>query len=199
MSDRYYEEARAVAIACLIRHGQFSPEDAPVAYADGCIEACAECIAAALRARDSSEDAVRRERELAAYAGWRSYECTCGSWLCPQKARDEPVGPPCSQCGGAHAFDTSIDSAVWNRVIRGRGLPDYLCVSCIIRAFVGANESFTARLWGLPADAHITATSGATAQAKADGAKLDSLVGKGGDNRRALGMGRQVPTVRGVG
>ena len=50
MSDRYYEEARAVAIACLIRHGQFSPEAAPVAYADGWIEACAECIAAALHA-----------------------------------------------------------------------------------------------------------------------------------------------------
>jgi hypothetical protein len=33
-------------------------------------------------------------------------------------------------------------------VIRGAGLPDYLCLTCIVRAFVEAGEGFTAQLWG---------------------------------------------------
>lgn len=54
----------------------------------------------------------------------------------------------CQQCGGTHAFDMSLPSDVWNRVIRGGGYPDTLCSSCIIRAFAVAGESFTATLWG---------------------------------------------------
>jgi len=56
--------------------------------------------------------------------------------------------PVCSGCGGPHPFDTSIPSPTWNRVIRGGGLPDYLCTTCIVRAFVDAGESVTAELWG---------------------------------------------------
>jgi hypothetical protein len=55
--------------------------------------------------------------------------------------------PACSGCGGPHPFDTSIPSEAWNRVVRGRGLPDYLCLTCIVRAFAEAGEDFTAELW----------------------------------------------------
>ncbi len=68
-----------------------------------------------------------------------------------------PLDPPplCNGCGGPHPFDTSIPSVVWNRVIRKGGLPDYLCTTCIVRAFALAGVSFTATLWssefhGLP-------------------------------------------------
>lgn len=54
---------------------------------------------------------------------------------------------PCAQCGGPHDFDTSIPSAVWNRVIRARDLPDYLCATCIVREFVRVGQGFTAELW----------------------------------------------------
>lgn len=53
----------------------------------------------------------------------------------------------CHLCGGPHLYDTSIDSETWNRVIRDRGLPEYLCCSCIVAAFAAAREGFTARLW----------------------------------------------------
>ena len=56
--------------------------------------------------------------------------------------------PPCDCCGGPHPFDTTIPSVVWNRVVRAQGLPDYLCLTCIVRAFVTAGESFTAELIG---------------------------------------------------
>ena len=55
---------------------------------------------------------------------------------------------PCSNCGGPHRFDTSVPSAVWNPVIRKRGLHEYLCLSCIVREFVRDGRSFTATLWG---------------------------------------------------
>lgn len=55
---------------------------------------------------------------------------------------------PCAQCGGPHEFDTSIPSVVWNRIIRASSLPDYLCTTCIVRAFATAGEGFTATLWG---------------------------------------------------
>ena len=59
-----------------------------------------------------------------------------------------PVGKlPCAQCGGPHDFDTSIPSVLWNQVVRARGLPDYLCTTCIVREFVRAGQSFTAQLW----------------------------------------------------
>ena len=56
--------------------------------------------------------------------------------------------PACGSCGGPHRFDTSVPSVLWNRVIRGQGLPDYLCTSCVVRAFAAAGESFTAELYG---------------------------------------------------
>ena len=56
--------------------------------------------------------------------------------------------PPCGLCRGPHPFDTTVPSVVWNRVIRAQGLPDYLCLTCVVRAFVAAGESFTAELIG---------------------------------------------------
>ena len=56
--------------------------------------------------------------------------------------------PTCSQCGGPHPFDTTVPSVRWNAVIRANGLPDYLCLTCIVRAFVNAEQSFTADLVG---------------------------------------------------
>jgi hypothetical protein len=53
---------------------------------------------------------------------------------------------PCAQCGGPHDFDTSIPSELWNHVIRAKGLPEYLCTTCIVREFVRAGTSFTANL-----------------------------------------------------
>ena len=57
--------------------------------------------------------------------------------------------PPCGLCGGPHPFDTTVPSVVWNRVVRAQELPDYLCLTCIVRAFVAAGESFTAELIGV--------------------------------------------------
>ncbi len=56
--------------------------------------------------------------------------------------------PPCSGCGGPHPFDTTVPSVRWNAVIRKAGLPEYLCLTCIVSAFVKAGESFTAELIG---------------------------------------------------
>jgi hypothetical protein len=58
------------------------------------------------------------------------------------------ANPPCNGCGGPHPFDTSVPSVRWNAVIRKAGLPDYLCLTCIVSAFVRAGESFTAELIG---------------------------------------------------
>lgn len=54
----------------------------------------------------------------------------------------------CAQCGGPHRFDTAVPSVLWNRVIRPLGVPEYLCTTCIVRAFVLAGVSFTAFLYG---------------------------------------------------
>ena len=54
----------------------------------------------------------------------------------------------CSGCGGPHRFDTSVPSTLWNAVVRAEHLPEYLCTTCIILAFVAADRSFTATLWG---------------------------------------------------
>lgn len=81
--------------------------------------------------------------------------------------------PPCQWCGGPHLFDTSVPSVRWNAVVRARGLPDALCLSCIVAAFAEAGESFTATLWsgsdgpfdGLPIEIRIgnqAATDAAT-------------------------------------
>lgn len=56
-------------------------------------------------------------------------------------------GLPCAGCGGPHDFDTSVPSVMWNAVIRAKGLPEYLCTTCIVREFVRANLGFTATLW----------------------------------------------------
>jgi hypothetical protein len=56
--------------------------------------------------------------------------------------------PPCMGCGGPHPFDTSIPSGLWNGVIRAGGFQDYLCATCIVRAFVIAGVNFEATLWG---------------------------------------------------
>lgn len=63
----------------------------------------------------------------------------------------QPAGatePPCALCGGPHLFDTSVDSDLWNAVIRARELPEYLCMICVVREFARAGKGFTAKLWG---------------------------------------------------
>ena len=54
----------------------------------------------------------------------------------------------CQGCGGPHSFDTSVPSDKWNAVIRVKGLPEFLCLTCIVREFVKARKDFTAELWG---------------------------------------------------
>lgn len=54
----------------------------------------------------------------------------------------------CHACLGVHAFDTSIASPLWNVVVRGAGLPDYLCLLCVVRVFAGARRAFSALLYG---------------------------------------------------
>ena len=49
---------------------------------------------------------------------------------------------------GPHRFDTTVPSVLWNRVIRARGDNEYLCTTCIVRAFARAGVSFTAVLYG---------------------------------------------------
>lgn len=66
----------------------------------------------------------------------------------PDRASRERGNPPCALCCGPHPFDTVVPSVVWNRVVRAQQLPDYLCLTCIVRAFVLAGESFTAELIG---------------------------------------------------
>jgi hypothetical protein len=62
---------------------------------------------------------------------------------------EQETQPPCGRCGGPHRFDTSVDSVAWNRVIRAQTLPEYLCLSCIVLAFVAAGETaLNATLWG---------------------------------------------------
>lgn len=70
------------------------------------------------------------------------------------------INPPCEGCGGPHPFDLSVPSDLWNRVIRESGKPDYLCPTCILRAFVLAGVDFTATLWsrefgGLPIEVRV--------------------------------------------
>jgi len=66
---------------------------------------------------------------------------------------DEPVRcARCGLCGGPHEYDTAIPDQAWKSVVRSRGLPDQLCLSCIVAIFVQANESFEAELYGPPVD-----------------------------------------------
>lgn len=55
----------------------------------------------------------------------------------------------CAGCGGPHQFDTSVPSPLWNQVIRTKGLPEFLCTTCIVREFVRAGVSFSATLWSV--------------------------------------------------
>lgn len=54
----------------------------------------------------------------------------------------------CGGCGGPYAWDTTIQSEVWNRVVRPLGISEYLCTNCILRLFAARGEGFTAELWG---------------------------------------------------
>lgn len=54
----------------------------------------------------------------------------------------------CQGCGGPHPFDTSVPSVRWNAVVRAKGLPEFLCLTCIVKAFADTGESFTATLTG---------------------------------------------------
>lgn len=66
--------------------------------------------------------------------------------------RETEIVDMCQGCGGVYRFDTTISSAVWNVVIRAAGLPEYLCLACIVAAFVKADQSFCATLYGAPFD-----------------------------------------------
>ncbi len=85
--------------------------------------------------------------------------CLAGSTqLSETKEADER--PKCQDCGGPHQFDMSVPSVVWNHCIRAAGLPDYLCATCILRAFARKGESFTATLWsdelhGVPIEVRV--------------------------------------------
>lgn len=65
----------------------------------------------------------------------------------PQTPIHTATNPPCAMCDGPHPFDTTIPSVVWNQVIRAQELPDYLCLTCIVRVFAESGRSFTAQLW----------------------------------------------------
>lgn len=71
----------------------------------------------------------------------------------------EISNPACRGCGGPHPFDTSVPSVLWNRVVRASGLPDYLCTTCIVRAFANAGESFMATLHGNDPDCDFNGLS----------------------------------------
>lgn len=59
----------------------------------------------------------------------------------------EALATLCGGCGGPYQFDTTIPSPLWNRVVRETGGSEYLCLTCIVRRFAEAGESFTAELW----------------------------------------------------
>jgi len=58
------------------------------------------------------------------------------------------VADTCNGCGGPYRFDISIPSVLWNQVVRSAGMPEYLCGTCIIAAFVRSGVSFSAELFG---------------------------------------------------
>lgn len=76
-------------------------------------------------------------------------------WLSNELATPAPQVPlqqvgtaGCQSCGGPHQFDTSVPSQQWNEVIRASGLPEHLCLTCIVREFVSVGKDVTAELWG---------------------------------------------------
>lgn len=104
----------------------------------------------------AEKDRDRLDHEIAALKADLS-EATARCAELENRARLSLGSLPCGGCGGPHLFDTSINSVVWNQVIRARGLSEFLCASCVIRAFVLAERSFNATLWGdgLPAGVPI--------------------------------------------
>lgn len=85
----------------------------------------------------------------------------------------DEVNSPCQRCGGPHPFDTSVPSVVWNATIRSRGLPEYLCLTCIVEAFCCFGDSFTATLWGGPFQGGCAIEVRIRGAVAADAAKLD--------------------------
>ena len=57
-------------------------------------------------------------------------------------------GSRCDNCGGEYRFDTSIPSPVWNEVVRAKGGSEFLCIQCVVLAFVQAGRAVRATLWG---------------------------------------------------
>ena len=80
------------------------------------------------------------------HSGPCSVESSPSGGIAP--ARPDQADSLCQWCGGPHGYDTSVPSVMWNQNIRAAGLPDYLCLSCIVRAFARHGQSFTATLWG---------------------------------------------------
>ena len=52
-----------------------------------------------------------------------------------KKAREADPSKVCGNCGGPYIYDTSVPSAVWNAVIRTKGMSEYLCAACILGEF----------------------------------------------------------------
>jgi hypothetical protein len=64
------------------------------------------------------------------------------------RLKEPDIAPPCNMCHGPYQFDTTIPSPIWNRVVRAQNLPEYLCLTCIVKVFAKDSQSFTAQLWG---------------------------------------------------
>lgn len=98
---------------------------------------------------------------------------------------DVDDGQPCHRCGGPHQFDTSVPSVEWNEVIRGSGLPDYLCLSCIVLAFGSVGRGVHVTLWGgpfhgLPLALHFNSRRAqSTARVQDENNRLRALVKEG--------------------
>ena len=76
--------------------------------------------------------------------------------------------PACSGCDGPHPFDTTIPSDAWNAVIRANDLSEYLCLTCIVQAFVSRGVGFTATLWGKDFDGVGLVVTVESAQAESE-------------------------------
>jgi hypothetical protein len=118
-----------------------------------CFPVCVRRIEDAMGV-SSFEAAIGSHRD-----GWLPQQAFAGAvWFGPIDVPQPPDdvqptcmgsdNPKCNGCGGPHAFDTSIESSVWNAVVRERGLPDYLCFSCIAKEFFKAGRGFSAKLYG---------------------------------------------------
>jgi hypothetical protein len=117
------------------------------------------------------------ERLRALHASTEKRNCELREAL-EARHRDKPIDDPdyCQGCGGRYRFDTSIDSQLWNAIIRANNLPEYLCAACIVREFVKRGEGFAATLWGDEFNGtQITVTIG-NVHASTEGAQRDELL-----------------------